>query len=221
MASLGALVAGLSGGRRAAVVGGALTAVATAPYVRTVAHHRPYGLDATNLGRWVVDSTWSVPNTTAGALFLLHQRMRGNVVRTSRTTGSGTVDLAEAAIAGYATTVGTVIAGSRPRLDAHERVHVTQERLFGPFYGPLVVADYLRLICIPTWWTHHDHDRYPVVDVGTYLRRGVYPRVWHERWAYAVAPVGSRPLTLGGVLRPVVAHLRRRRSEWAQQDSNL
>lgn len=196
------LVAGVASGRRgAAVVGAAVAGALTAPYAVAVARHRPYSADLLGAGRWVVDSTWSAPNTLAGALFFLHQRLRGNQVRSERTRGSGTIDLAGQAIAGYATTVGNVVAGSRSRVDAHERVHVTQERVLGPLYGPLVVLDYLRLIAVPTWWRGHDHEATPITGPRSYLQRGVYPRVWHERWAYAVAPAGSAPLGLAATVR--------------------
>jgi hypothetical protein len=207
LATFGGLVAASTRRRGAALVGVATTAAVVAPYVAAVARHRPYATDLTGLTRWAVDSTWSAPNTLAGALFFAHQRGRGNAIRPERTTGSGTVDLSRAAIAGYATTVGVVVAGSRPRLDAHEQVHVTQQRVLGPLYGPLVVADYARLICAPTWWRHHDHDGAPIVSLATYLQRGVYRRVWHERWAYAVAPAGSPLLTVRQTVEPVVRRL--------------
>ncbi len=232
LAALGGLVAGVASGRRdLAVVGTAVAGAVSAPYAAAVARHRPYSLDALGAARWLVDSTWSAPNTLAGALFFAHQRARGNRVRPARTRGSGTVDLARQAIPGFATTVGTVVAGSRERIDAHERVHVSQERVLGPFYGPLVALDYLRLIALPTWWRRHDHESSPITGPRTYLQRGVYPRVWHERWAYGVAPAGSAPLTLAATVAPLVR--RRTRDarqpagraagwwEWAQQDSNL
>jgi hypothetical protein len=219
------LVSSSSRRRGAPIAAGAAASAAVIPYAAVVARHRPYPLDRRGVGRWLVDSTWSAPNTLAGALFLAHQRARGNSVRPDRTAGSGTIDLARAAIGGYATTVGIVVAGSRPRLDPHERVHITQQRMLGPFYGPLVVLDYLRLIVVPTWWRDHDHDTAPIVGPTSYLQRGVYRRVWHERWAYSVAPAGSPPLSMRQILAPLTVRLRRRRSgavsEWAQQDSNL
>ena len=227
LATFGGLVAASTRRRGAALAGAAVTAAAVAPYVAAVARHQPYATGAQGLVRWAVDSTWSAPNTLSGALFFLHQRGRGNDIRHERTLGSGTLDLSRAAIAGYATTVGVVVAGSRPRLDAHEQVHVTQQRVLGPFYGPLVVVDYARLICVPTWWRRHDHDGAPIVSPSTYLQRGVYRRVWHERWAYAIAPAGSPVLTVRQTVRPVLRRLRRGSraegtgTEWAQQDSNL
>ncbi len=220
-AAIGAAIGASARRRGGAALGAAVAAAATAPYVSAVRRHRPYSFDAPGLARWVIDSTWSAPNTFAGALFFLHQRARGNTVRPDRTTGTGTIDLERAAIRGYATTVGTVISGSRPRLDAHERVHVTQERLFGPLYGPLVALDYARLILVPTWWRRHDHAATPIVDPRTYLQRGVYPRVWHERWAYSVAPAGSPSLTWRHALRPLLGRSGDGADEWAQQDSNL
>lgn len=205
LAGLGGLVAGVASGRRALAVAGTVAAgAATAPYAAAVARHRPYSANALGVARWLVDSTWSAPNTLAGALFFAHQRARGNRLRPARTRGSGTVDLARQAIPGYATTVGTVVAGSRERVDAHERVHISQERVLGPLYGPLVVLDYVRLIAVPTWWRHHDHESSPITGPRAYLQRGVYPRVWHERWAYRVAPAGSAPLTLAATVGPLV-----------------
>lgn len=221
LAAIGGVVGASTRRRGGALVGAAVAAIATAPYVAAVRRHRPYSFDGPGLARWAVDSTWSAPNTLAGALFFLLQRARGNTVRPDRTTGTGTVDLGRAAIRGYATTVGTVIAGSRPRIDAHERVHVTQERLFGPLYGPLVALDYARLILVPTWWRRHDHVATPIADPRAYLQRGVYPRVWHERWAYSVAPSGSPMLAWRQALRPVLGRRGERAGEWAQQDSNL
>lgn len=225
MVAFAGLVASSSDRRTARWWAASAATASVLPYVAAVARHRPYSLDRNGLGRWLVDSTWSAPNTFAGTLFLAHQRSRGNAIRPDRTTGSGTLDLERAAIGGYATTVGIVVAGSRPRLDAHERVHVTQQRLLGPLYGPLVVLDYARLIAFPTWWRRHDHDAAPIIGPSSYLQRGVYRRVWHERWAYSVAPAGSPPLSLRQVLSPVTGRLRGRRptnrAEWAQQDSNL
>ena len=84
----------------------------------------------------------------------------------------------------YATTLGTVKAGSNPQVDPHEQFHVFQARLFGPLYVPLVVVNYVVATVVPYWILFRDRDRRPISGVVTYFNNGVYPHVWNEMWAY-------------------------------------
>lgn len=194
-------------GRRAGLVAAATTSTVAVPYAAAVARLGPYESSGRGLARWLVDSTWSAPNTLAGAVFYLWERARGNAERPERCCGTGSIWLERPAIAGYATTIGIVKAGSSERIDAHEEVHVRQARLLGPLYLPLVALDFVLATVLPFWlW---ERDRPPITGIRDYFHRGVYRAVWHERWAYAVAPTDRRP-------PPVVDG-----AEWAQQDSNL
>lgn len=194
-AALVALVAaaGARTRRRGAGVAAAVVGASVAvPYAAAVARHAPYPPTPTGARWWLVDSTWSAPNTLAGAAFLLHQRRRGNVERPDRSRGSGSVWLERSAIPGFATTIGVVKAGSSDRVDAHEDVHVHQARLLGPLYLPLVAADYVLATVLPFWLLQRRRTGPPIRSVRDYFLRGVYREVWHERWAYAARPV--RPI---------------------------
>ncbi|MBK5222631.1 MAG: glycine zipper family protein [Acidimicrobiia bacterium] len=192
VAAVCATVGAAAMGRRGAALAASVATVAMAPYGASVARHRPYTATPAGAWRWFVDSTWSAPNTLAGAVFHHHQWLRGNRGVPARSTGSGTLWLEQPAIAGYATTVGIVKAGSNDRVDAHEDVHVLQARLLGPLYLPLVAAHYAVATVFPYWLLRRSGQRPPMRTVRDYLHEGVYHEVWHERWAYAVAPTTSR-----------------------------
>lgn len=170
------------------VVGAALTASVALPYAGAVARNEPYPPGPIGRRWWLLDSTWSAPNTLAGAVFLLHQRRRGNAEVPDRSRGSGSLWLSERAIPGYATTIGIVKAGSNDRVDAHEDVHVQQARLLGPLYLPLVGLDYVLATVLPFWLLDPDA-RAAIRRPSDFFIRGVYREVWHERWAYALQPV--------------------------------
>lgn len=139
----------------------------------------------------VVDLTWSLVNTVAGAVFLVLNLAVGNRVDRRAGRHSGCVMLHRGIIPGFATTVGTVQAGTTPRIRRHEDTHVRQARLFGPLYLPLVAGHYVVATLVPYWLVGHDRARHPIDSIGAYFLRGVYGNVWHEKWAYAVQ--GSPP----------------------------
>jgi hypothetical protein len=171
------LLAGLAGGLALGVVFGA-----------TVATARVYPPSARGVGLFLLDHSWSLPNTIAGAAFLLgHLAVRHPVDR-ARSRHSGRIAVAGRVWAGYVTTVGTVVAGLRPSSPAslvrHEDLHVMQARIFGPCYAPFVLAHYAIYTVVPVWWLYHDHQRAPITGLGGYFSSGVYPHIWHEAWAY-------------------------------------
>ncbi|HEY8450810.1 MAG: glycine zipper family protein [Micromonosporaceae bacterium] len=186
-----AVAIGLTG---AAVAGPAGAAVAALPglvlgltFGRAVAAATPYDLTSvTGARRLLVDLTWSLVNTVAGAVFLAVNLARGNRVDPEAGRHSGSVILVRPFLRGYATTIGTVQAGTRPHLRRHEDTHVLQARLFGPLYLPLVVAHYVVVTLVPYWLLYHDRARQPIDGFRAYFRRGVYRHTWHELWAYSV-----------------------------------
>ncbi|HEV2768190.1 MAG TPA: hypothetical protein VGV63_10875 [Acidimicrobiales bacterium] len=183
---VGAVMGLLAGGRVGAAVGAALSGLFAIPFGRAVARGRPYqGPDG--LRRCIVDATWSSPNTWAGALFHGALRLRGNPLDVDRTRGTGSIWLVNGVVPRYATTIGTVKAGSNERIDRHEEVHVLQARLFGPFYLPLVAVNFVVATLFPYWLLFPDRAGYTIDSVGAYFERGVYPHVWHELWAYRAA----------------------------------
>ena len=128
----------------AAVVAGAHGALSG--WRRIYAWRRPSGPAA-----FVLDSTWSLPMTTAGLV--------GNVVGLAQRDGGYVAELSERADRhvyrrglaprrGFATTLGPVIAGAgdtddprRRRLVIdHEDVHVWQARWLGPLFPVLYVG---------------------------------------------------------------------------------
>lgn len=167
-----------------ALVGGAVSLAIAIPFGLAVRSGDPYGASALGAWRCIVDATWSVPNTWAGALFYTVNRMIGNVHDTARSTGRGSIWLTNGVFPGFATTIGNVKAGSGPGVDAHEEIHVFQARLFGPLYLPLVGINYVIATIAPYWLLFYDKAKYPVNGFGTYFMHGVYPHVWNELWAY-------------------------------------
>lgn len=120
----------------------------------------------------VIDATWSLPNTVAGAAFLLYALARGNEVDRAFSRRRGTIGLRDGVIKGFATTVGPVQAGVAMGVDDHEAVHVFQARLFGPFYLPLVLVNWVVATVLPYWLLYHDRERAPIDSVGAYFQRG-------------------------------------------------
>lgn len=190
----GAVVAAAIGLTGAAVAGPAGAAVAAVPglalgvtFGRAVKVCAPYDLTSvTGVRRLVVDLTWSLVNTVAGALFLAVNLARGNRIDPDASRHSGSIVLVRQFLRGYATTVGTVQAGTTPHLRRHEDTHVRQARLFGPLYLPLVAAHYVVVTLVPYWLLYHDRARRPIDGFRAYFRHGVYPNTWHELWAYSV-----------------------------------
>ncbi len=139
---------------------------------------------------FILDHTWSLPNTMVGALFsvvtLGIEADEGNSKESSRLV------LKNGVIGPYDTTFGNVTAGTQVLI--HELVHVIQARITGPFYYPVYVANY-AINLIPYWWAlkklFNIYPKAPINSVGAYFTRGVYPFVIFEGIAYAVE--GSPP----------------------------
>lgn len=140
---------------------------------------------------YVIDHTWSMANTAIGALYLAGNLLFGN--RVDRLfTGRNVVGLRNGVFPGFATTIGTVQAGTGMGIDDHEAVHVMQARIFGPLYIPMVLGNYVLATVLPYWLVYHDRTARPITGLSTYFRRGVYPHIWNEEWAYKVQ--GTPPL---------------------------
>jgi hypothetical protein len=92
----------------------------------------------------LVDLTWSLPNTIVGfilgnALYILFgtpsralSESQGWIAYKARGTSGFGVDVLQ--------TIGTVNIGGAGN---HEKVHLLQARIFGPFYIPFVIANYI------------------------------------------------------------------------------
>lgn len=179
---LGRWVGGIAGLLAGALVGLLLGV----PFGWAVAAARVYRADPKGILLFLVDHTWSLPNTLVGTLHLaVHLVLRHRLDRTT-SRHSGRVDIMEGLLPGYATTVGTVCAGSNPRIQRHEDMHILQARLLGPLYLPLVLANYALFTLVPVWLLWHDHATAPINRVSRYFEVGVYPHVWHEAIAYRV-----------------------------------
>lgn len=172
------------GRRLGAVAGGVLSGLFAVPFGRAVAECRPYHGSARGVRRCILDATWSSLNTWAGAIYYGLHRMAGNHHDVVRSTGSGSIWLVNGVVPRYATTIGTVKAGSTDAVDRHEEIHVFQARLFGPLYLPLVVLNYVVATVVPYWLLFYDKARYPITGFASYFEHGVYPHVWNELWAY-------------------------------------
>ena len=182
-----ALFGGLAGGVPGALAGGLAGALLGGGYGWAVGAGRAYDLRTPRgVATLVVDLTWSLPNTAAGAVFLLVNLGCRNKLDRAFTAGRGMVGLHNGVFAGYATTIGPVQAGTGKGIDDPEAVHVLQARIFGPLYLALVLANYVLATVLPYWLLYHDRAARPITGLGTYLRRGVYPHTWHEEWAYRV-----------------------------------
>lgn len=183
---LAALLGQWVGGTPGLVVGAVAGLLLGAPFGWAVGSARTYAPDAKGVALFVVDHTWSLPNTVLGAGYLaLHLACRHRLDRVlSRHTGR--VAVVEGVSRRYATTLGTVCAGANPRIQRHEDVHILQARLLGPLYLPLVAANYLLFTIVPVWLLWHDHTNAPINRVTRYFEIGVYPHTWHEAIAYRI-----------------------------------
>jgi hypothetical protein len=160
---------------------GALAGFVTgAVFGLALARGQVYPPTARGAALFALDHSWSLPNTVAGSIYLAAQGKRH--LDQEATIHSGRIYVRQQFIPGYATTVGTVIAGCTPRLKAHEDLHVRQARILGPLYLPLVVLGYVLASVFPYWFFHRDRDK--VKGPVSYFSCGVYPHVWHELWAY-------------------------------------
>lgn len=179
-ASAGALLLGARG----AVVAAVLAGCVAGPFGWAVGRVRAYPPSARGVGLFVVDHSWNLINTLAGAAFLTVNLVRGHHLDPPRCRHRARIDLREQALPGYATTLGNVVAGATPANERHEDLHIRQARLLGPLYLPLIAANYVLFSVFPVWWLIHDHDGYPITGPVRYFTRGVYLHVWHEAWAY-------------------------------------
>jgi hypothetical protein len=180
----GALPGFIVGGLAGALIGGAVSAPFAVAYGRAVAQGCPYQGSRLGLRRCVIDCTWSSLNTWAGAVYYGVHRLAGNTLDPSRSRGQGSLWLVKGVVPRYATTIGTVKAGSNDRRDRHEQIHVLQARLFGPLYLPLVGLNYVIATILPYWLLFRDREARPITGVWSYFENGVYPHVWNELWAY-------------------------------------
>ncbi len=185
---LGYLVGGVTGLLIALAIGAAVGTV----FGWAVTTSQSYDLTSPlGLVKYVLDLTWSLPNTLLGAIYLSLNLVFGNRLERGYSRHSGCVQLVKGVFPEmngitYLTTVGTVIAGVDPAVHAHEHGHVFQARLFGPLYVPLVLANYAVATVLPFWLLYHNHTRYPIKKFAAYFMDGVYPHTWNEAWCYRV-----------------------------------
>ncbi|SBT42080.1 glycine zipper family protein [Micromonospora narathiwatensis] len=183
---LGALLGQLAGGLLGLVIGAVVGLLVGAPFGWAVAAAGTYGADPKGIFRFVVDHTWSLLNTVAGAIYLAPHLIVGHQLDRVVSQGSGRVNVVEGVSPRYATTIGTVCAGSSPRIQRHEDVHILQARLLGPLYLPLVGLNYVLFTIAPVWLLWHDHVNAPINRFTRYFEIGVYPHVWNEAIAYRI-----------------------------------
>jgi hypothetical protein len=138
---------------------------------------------------FLLDHTWSLPNTIIGSLFALITI--GLEIDEPGSKGTGRLLLKSGLFGNYDTTLGNVTAGKI--VPTHELVHVIQARLTGPFFYPVYLANYVVNL-IPYWLVFRLFDIYPgkkIDSVGHYFTHGVYPFTVFEAIAYGVE--GSPP----------------------------
>jgi hypothetical protein len=106
---------------------------------------RAYDLSSqTGVLALLVDLTWSFPNTVVGFAFgnLLYICF-GNPSR-AQSENQGWISYRARGTSGFGVdvlqTIGTVNLGGAGN---HEKVHLLQARIFGPFYIPFVIANYI------------------------------------------------------------------------------
>ncbi|MEV4830402.1 glycine zipper family protein [Micromonospora sp. NPDC049257] len=182
----GATLGVLTGGPVGLLVGAVVGLLVGVPFGWSVAAARVYGPDARGVLLFVVDHTWSLPNTAVGALYLALHLVFGHSLDRPTSQHSCRVNLVEGVSPRYATTIGTVCAGSGPGIQRHEDVHIFQARLLGPLYLPLVVGNYVLFTVAPVWLLWHDHTNAPINRFTRYFEIGVYPHVWNEAIAYRI-----------------------------------
>ncbi|MEV0724796.1 glycine zipper family protein [Micromonospora purpureochromogenes] len=188
---LGAALGGWAGGTLGLLIGAAAGLLIGAPFGWAVASARVYGPDARGVWLFLVDHTWSLLNTAVGAVYLAVHLIFGHQLDRTTSQHSCRVDVVEGVSPRYATTIGTVCAGSSPGIQRHEDVHIFQGRLLGPLYIPLVLLNYVLFTIAPVWLLWHDHTNAPINAFTRYFEIGVYPHVWNEAIAYRIQ--GSPP----------------------------
>lgn len=139
---------------------------------------------------FILDNTWSLPNSVVGSLFATVTLGIG--IDKSDSKGTGRLVLKNGVFSGYATTLGSVTAGTS--VPKHEMVHVVQAWLTGPFFYPIFIANYVVNL-VPYWWLikciFNAYPNAPIENFGHYFTRGVYPFTIFEAIAYGVE--GSPP----------------------------
>ncbi|HEY6740256.1 MAG TPA: hypothetical protein VI076_15540 [Actinopolymorphaceae bacterium] len=199
LAAASAVAGAVAGVPIGAAVGITLGTIAGVTYGRAV-----QGVGAYDIGSWrgrlafVLDHTWSLPNTFVGALFLAGNLLAGNRIDVPASRGHNCVHLVGGVIPGYLTTIGTVIAGIAPAAHPHEHGHIAQARALGPLYIPSVLVHYVVVTLVPYWLVRHDHERFPLRGVRGYFVDGVYLHVWHEAWCYRRHGPQRRPRDVRG-----------------------
>ncbi|MFC4147469.1 glycine zipper family protein [Micromonospora mangrovi] len=183
---LGALLGQAAGGTLGLLIGAVVGVLVGAAFGWAVASAGTYAADAKGIFLFVVDHTWSLLNTVAGAIYLIGHLIVGHQLDRAASAGSGRVNVVEGVSPRYATTIGTVCAGSSPGIQRHEDVHVFQARLLGPLYLPLVALNYALFTIAPVWLLWHDHTNAPINRFTRYFEIGVYPHVWNEAIAYRI-----------------------------------
>lgn len=134
----------------------------------------------------IIDSTWASPNQILGSIFATIT-LYIPIARTD-SQGSARLVLKNGVFPRYATTLGNVTAGTAvPR---HEFQHVLQSWIFGPFFYPIFVVNYVFNTLIPVWWVvkvvFKIWPSNKIDSFGAYFTRGVYPFTLFEVWGYAV-----------------------------------
>ena len=183
---LGALFGLWAGGTIGLLIGAVVGLLVGAVFGWAVASAGVYAADARGILLFVVDHSWSLLNTVVGAIYLAVHLLFGHSLDPPTSQGSCRVSVVEGVSPRYATTIGTVCAGSSPGIQRHEDVHVFQARLLGPLYIPLVLANYALFTVAPVWLLYHDHTNAPINRFTRYFEIGVYPHVWNEAIAYRI-----------------------------------
>ncbi|MET8526349.1 glycine zipper family protein [Micromonospora sp. NPDC005172] len=176
----------LAGGPIGLLIGAVVGLLVGAAFGWAVTSAGVYAPDARGIFLFVVDHTWSLLNTVVGAIYLVAHLVFGHSLDRPTSSASGRVSLIEGVSPRYATTIGTVCAGSSPSIQRHEDVHIFQARLLGPLYIPLVLANYVLFTIAPIWLLYHDHTNAPINRFTRYFEIGVYPHVWNEAIAYRI-----------------------------------
>lgn len=182
----GAVLGLLAGGPIGLLVGAVVGLLVGAVFGWAVTSAGVYAPDARGVFLFVVDHTWSLLNTVVGAIYLAVHLIFGHSLDRAVSSASGRVSVVEGVSPRYATTIGTVCAGSSPSIQRHEDVHIFQGRLLGPLYIPLVLANYVLFTIAPIWLLYHDHTNRPINRFTRYFEIGVYPHVWNEAIAYRI-----------------------------------
>lgn len=137
---------------------------------------RVYVMRPRSLWVFVLDVTWSMINTISGLGFMIYCLVKGTYETPNETTQDrGIIRFSGAALPGAgATTLGNVMGG---KWLVHETVHVQQARIFGPFYWPVYLVNYVMNL-IARFLTGRFTDPH----------WEAYGRVIMEDWAYRAAP---------------------------------